>query len=772
MFTKRPRRVDLHAQRLGRLRHLQHRRSASAGFARHDRSAALFAAGRRHAPATASTRSSIPTTSATTPTATAIRHAELSAQRRAGPGRPGRNSSAQYFGNRLNSSVRRRRAVLRRPHDHDAAGVVASASRNKINDIWTSLLTAGEGSDDSVSQTSFGNSPFKTTQRQYFWQNDLTLPLGALALILERREEHLSTDADFAVTQRNTNSATGVYQLRYDAFALQANLRRDDSSQYGGKTTGGIALGYKLSPAWRVTAGYSTGFKAPSFNDLYYPGLLQSEPRAGDVDATSKSARTGPRPRGDVRWEARAIGYHNQVRRTHRVRVRRRLQLRAAERRPRHAGGRDARPRLSLARHARARRRSTCRIPRTTPPAICCRGARGSTARVQVLQQAGPVQLGVEFVASSLRYDDAANTVKMGGYGIVNLTVEWPFAKGLVAARARQQRVRQELPARRRLFDGRRARCSRGCAGSRDARMPMRVRRRAWRRWSPPAARMRRSAAIDDAGNVVTLAQPAQRIVSLAPHATELLFAAGAGARVVGVGRAQRLAAGGARACRASATRTRSTSSASSRSRRISSSRGRTRCRRSSPRCARAARRCSSAIRKSIAGNRRRHRSAGHARGHRRRRRSPAAAALRARHGALAASVSRRAPAMSRVLRSVERAVVHDRRPASHLRGDRAVRRRQRLRSADACPRRRYRSRPWSPRRRTSSSAASDDGTPSRVARRLEALADDSGGALRQSVRRRRRPAASLRDRASSTASRRYARMLGRRARRIAAKIR
>lgn len=39
---------------------------------------------------------------------------------------------------------------------------------------------------------------------------------------------------------------------------------------------------------------------------------------------------------------------------------------------------------------------------------------------------------------------------------------------------------------------------------------------------------------IDDAGRRVTLPQPASRIVSLAPHATELLFAAGAGARVVG----------------------------------------------------------------------------------------------------------------------------------------------------------------------------------------------------------------------------------------------
>jgi iron complex transport system substrate-binding protein len=39
----------------------------------------------------------------------------------------------------------------------------------------------------------------------------------------------------------------------------------------------------------------------------------------------------------------------------------------------------------------------------------------------------------------------------------------------------------------------------------------------------------------DDSGTEVTLGGPATRIVSLAPHATELLFAAGAGARIVGV---------------------------------------------------------------------------------------------------------------------------------------------------------------------------------------------------------------------------------------------
>jgi len=52
---------------------------------------------------------------------------------------------------------------------------------------------------------------------------------------------------------------------------------------------------------------------------------------------------------------------------------------------------------------------------------------------------------------------------------------------------------------------------------------------------SPPA--QGRPRAIDDAGAEVVLASPARRIVSLAPHATELLFAAGAGSSVVGVAR-------------------------------------------------------------------------------------------------------------------------------------------------------------------------------------------------------------------------------------------
>jgi iron complex transport system substrate-binding protein len=39
---------------------------------------------------------------------------------------------------------------------------------------------------------------------------------------------------------------------------------------------------------------------------------------------------------------------------------------------------------------------------------------------------------------------------------------------------------------------------------------------------------------VDDSGKQVVLARPAQRVISMAPHVTELLFAAGGGARIIG----------------------------------------------------------------------------------------------------------------------------------------------------------------------------------------------------------------------------------------------
>jgi vitamin B12 transporter len=342
------------------------------------------------------------------------------------PWADGQEVAVQYFQNRLNNQFDGGLSFDDRTITTLEAWSVVS--RNRLGERWTSILTAGEGSDDSVSQTGFGDFPFKTTQRQYLWQNDLSLPLGALSVILERREEHPATDTAFAVTDRNTNSVTGVYQLRYDAFALQANLRHDNSSQYGGETTGGIALGYRISPAWRVTAGYSTGFKAPSFNDLYYPFF--SNPNL--VPETARNAELGAywtSSHGDVRWEARAIGFYNRI--DDLIVFECDANFNCLPQNVQRATLKGVTLGLDATwRDTRVQGSLDLQNPKDDATGNLLPRRAKQHGALQLQQQVGPVQLGVEYVASSLRYDDAANLVKMGGYGIVNLTAQWPFAKG------------------------------------------------------------------------------------------------------------------------------------------------------------------------------------------------------------------------------------------------------------------------------------------------------------------------------------------------------
>jgi vitamin B12 transporter len=184
---------------------------------------------------------------------------------------PDHEISGQVFRNRLNAQFDGGLGF-----DDRTVTIVESyslASRDQLTASWASRLQAALANDDSVSNGAFGPSAFRTRQWQYSWQNDVSLPLGLLSLIAERREERLSSDVAFPITQRNTNAADAIYQLRQGSHALQANLRIDDSSQFSSRTTGALAYGYRLTPAFRATISAGTAFRAPTFNDLYFPRL-------------------------------------------------------------------------------------------------------------------------------------------------------------------------------------------------------------------------------------------------------------------------------------------------------------------------------------------------------------------------------------------------------------------------------------------------------------------------------------------------------------------
>ena len=76
---------------------------------------------------------------------------------------------------------------------------------------------------------------------------------------------------------RTVKSAFVGYQLSDTYYDLQANYRVDDNSQYGNESTYNIGAAIRPLDGMRIGASYSTGFRAPTFNDLYYPGYSNPE---------------------------------------------------------------------------------------------------------------------------------------------------------------------------------------------------------------------------------------------------------------------------------------------------------------------------------------------------------------------------------------------------------------------------------------------------------------------------------------------------------------
>lgn len=144
--------------------------------------------------------------------------------------------------------------------------------KNRLTDQWTSTLRVGRSTDDSLGLADGVRTDlFRTDQEQYSWQNDIRSTFGTFMLGVERLDQRVSGTGNFSVAERRIDSALAGWTASYQAHRLQTNLRYDDNTQFGGKTTGSVAYGYRLNSHWRTNVGYGTGFKAPSFNDLYYP---------------------------------------------------------------------------------------------------------------------------------------------------------------------------------------------------------------------------------------------------------------------------------------------------------------------------------------------------------------------------------------------------------------------------------------------------------------------------------------------------------------------
>ena len=184
------------------------------------------------------------------------------------------------FNEQWDAEARIMRAEGRNEYDGDfqnRSSVVEQMANAKVRYRPTQSLTltlnAGESadlSDNYKDATAAGY--FDTHRRQGSLQADIAAGGGGLFTVgFDWIRDRIDSDAGYPVTQRINHAVFGQWQQSFGAHSLQLSLRRDEDDQFGGETTGAALWGWDMTDALRFTASYGTAYKAPTFNELYFP---------------------------------------------------------------------------------------------------------------------------------------------------------------------------------------------------------------------------------------------------------------------------------------------------------------------------------------------------------------------------------------------------------------------------------------------------------------------------------------------------------------------
>jgi vitamin B12 transporter len=182
-------------------------------------------------------------------------------------------------------------------------------SKNQITSNWNSNLQFAQ-SYDSGQAIYPGNNPISTTKQNiYTWQNDINVGSDLLQIVGERRTATMNATGSATLNLgQDTNSVAAAYQLKRGSNLANLSIRNDSITGYGPQTTGGISYGYFFTKEWRANVNYGTGFKAPSFYELYYPGYGVTTL----MPEKSKNTEAGLHYEGAV-YDVHLVAYSNSI---------------------------------------------------------------------------------------------------------------------------------------------------------------------------------------------------------------------------------------------------------------------------------------------------------------------------------------------------------------------------------------------------------------------------------------------------------------------------
>ena len=265
-------------------------------------SIALSAAGRRSSPFSAIDTSQViagPFAPGANPDIDGNRNgsASLRAQGKAGPV----DLAASLWGSRNDTDFDSTADGPTATHEEKSRQRAMQASAaGQLAERWRAQLTVARTDDDTTNASSepwsFNSGEFESSNRTVTLANEIRLGELATATLayeyLQQRGASTAYDPDFGGVltrfERRVNSVRAGIDARGGPHRLQANVRWDDYSDVGAATTGLVAYGFDVDPRWRVSAQLATAFRAPSFNDLYYPffgnpGLSPERSRSGEL---------------------------------------------------------------------------------------------------------------------------------------------------------------------------------------------------------------------------------------------------------------------------------------------------------------------------------------------------------------------------------------------------------------------------------------------------------------------------------------------------------
>ncbi len=304
-------------------------------------------------------------------------------------------------------------------------------SKNKFTDFWLSTLKIGFTKDklksfDEFDAPSF--SRFDTKQSQLNWQNDITLPLGTLTLMYDRLEEKVESSTAYIKTKRTNDGFVASYLANINAHTLHLSVREDRNSSFSNQQTGGVGYGYDLGSGWRASASYGAAFKAPSFNDLYFPpyidfftGLPVATSNPNLVPEKSDNLEASLRYQNNT-TQASATIYENKVR-----------NLIALDENfvPFNANKVTLQGLTLAASHQLNQWNFSGSVDVQSPRAddtdnLLVRRANRH-AKANIAYAMNDWRFGLEMLNSSKRYNNSANTLAMAGYSVFNVTSEYSF---------------------------------------------------------------------------------------------------------------------------------------------------------------------------------------------------------------------------------------------------------------------------------------------------------------------------------------------------------